>query len=432
MIKIDKQYLSNFISQEDYNAQKECALQAYNTLLNKNGLGNDFLGWLDLPSQMVQTNEIESIKKVANKITSNSDVLVVIGIGGSYLGSKAVIESQLNSFKKQDTEIVYAGHNISSTYLTNLIEYLQNKDFSINIISKSGTTTEPAIAFRLLKELLVSKYGEDANSRIIATTDPKDGTLKEQALANNWTTFDIPKNVGGRYSVFTAVGLLPIAVTGIDVDALLAGANKAQQEFSSNKDNVALEYSTYRNILLNKNKYIEVMVGYEPSMTYICEWYKQLFGESEGKEGKGIFPASVINTTDLHSMGQFIQEGNNILFETIIKYSNASKDINIPQVEGANDGLDYLEGSKLSYVNDTALKATAIAHVDGKVPNIVLELNDMKEESLGYALYFFMFSCGLSAYQLGINPFDQPGVEAYKKNMFALLGKPGFENININ
>ncbi len=405
-------------------------------LRNGYGAGNDFLGWVDLPTAY-DKEEFTNIKAAARKIKSDSDILIVIGIGGSYLGAKAVIEFLNHSFYNNIEgnnlpQIFFAGHNISSTYLNDLTDMIGDKDFSINIISKSGTTTEPAIAFRHFKDLLVDKYGEaEANKRIYATTDSSKGALKAQANDNGWTSFVVPDNVGGRFSVLTAVGLLPIAASGIDIDLIMEGAREASEKYSSADlgANDAYKYAAYRNALLQKGKTIEMLIGYEQSMTFFNEWWKQLYGESEGKDNKGIFPASAIFSTDLHSLGQYIQEGRRDLFETVIFFENVRRDLEIKKQENDGDGLNYLAGKTVSFVNNKAFEATSIAHADGGVPNIVLSVERMDEKAIGHLIYFFEIACSISGYLLGVNPFDQPGVEAYKKNMFALLGKEGFEDL---
>ena len=395
----------------------------------------DFVGWLDLPTNY-DKDEFERIKKAAKKIKKESDILVVIGIGGSYLGARAVIEALTSSFQNMLTDkqrkypqILYVGNNLSPNYINELIEYIGDKDFSVNVISKSGTTTEPAIAFRIFREMLENKYGiEEARSRIYVTTDKERGALKTLADNEGYEKFVIPDNVGGRYSVLTPVGLLPIATAGIDIDKLMAGAQTAQERYNDSnlKYNECYKYAVVRNILYKLYKNTEILVNYEPKMHYFTEWWKQLYGESEGKEQKGIFPAGVDFTTDLHSMGQYIQEGRRNLFETVISIENSATDIIINKDEDNLDGLNYLAGKGLDYVNKKAMEGTVQAHVSGDVPNIEISLNKLDEENLGELIYFFEKSCAMSGSILGVNPFNQPGVEEYKKNMFKLLKKPGY------
>lgn len=404
------------------------ALEAFDTLMNKSGEGNDFLGWIDRPVDY-DKDEFERIKKAAANIRENSDVLVSIGIGGSYLGIKAVevaCDSYFNS--KRDTEIIYAGHQISSQYLVELLDYLKDKDYSLNVISKSGTTTEPAIAFRILKEALEEKYGkEEAKNRIFATTDKVKGALKELANAEGYESFIVPDDIGGRFSVISAVGLLPLAVAGIDIDEFMAGFAAGREKYTVNSfENDAIKYAAIRNMLHEDGKDIEIMVNYEPKLAFVAEWWKQLYGESEGKDGKGIFPASVSNTTDLHSMGQMIQDGKRNLFETVIEVENVDKDLTIKEDEKNLDGLNFLAGKTMSYVNKQAMEGTTMAHVEGGVPNIRIKLEEVNEKNLAELFYFFEIAVGVSGYMLGVNPFNQPGVEDYKKAMFKLLGKPGY------
>ena len=404
------------------------ALEAFDTLMNKSGEGNDFLGWIDRPIDY-DKDEFERIKKAAANIRENSDVLVSIGIGGSYLGIKAVevaCDSYFNS--KRDTEIIYAGHQISSQYLVELLDYLKDKDYSLNVISKSGTTTEPAIAFRILKEALEEKYGkEEAKNRIFATTDKVKGALKELANAEGYESFIVPDDIGGRFSVISAVGLLPLAVAGIDIDEFMAGFAAGREKYTVNSfENDAIKYAAIRNMLHEDGKDIEIMVNYEPKLAFVAEWWKQLYGESEGKDGKGIFPASVSNTTDLHSMGQMIQDGKRNLFETVIEVENVDKDLTIKEDEKNLDGLNFLAGKTMSYVNKQAMEGTTMAHVEGGVPNIRIKLEEVNEKNLAELFYFFEIAVGVSGYMLGVNPFNQPGVEDYKKAMFKLLGKPGY------
>ena len=396
----------------------------------------EFCGWLELPTNY-DKKEFDKIKKAAEKIQKDSDVLLVIGIGGSYLGARAVIESLTNTFyNMQDKsarkmpQILYVGNNLSSTYVSDLIDYIADKDFSINVISKSGTTTEPAIAFRIFREILENKYSlKEARERIYVTTDKKKGALKELAKKEKYTTFVIPDNVGGRYSVLTAVGLLPIATAGINIDELMDGARFAQDRYSDDdlKYNECYKYAVLRNVLYEKEKNIELLISYEPKMHYFIEWWKQLFGESEGKEQKGIYPSGAEFTTDLHSLGQYIQEGRRNLFETVISIEKPERDITLKMEEDDLDNLNYLAGKTLSYVNKKAMEGTIEAHVDGDVPNVVINIEKLDANNIGQLIYFFELACAMSGEILGVNPFNQPGVEAYKKNMFKLLGKPGYE-----
>ncbi len=411
---------------------------AQETLENRTGAGNDFLGWLDLPVNY-DKNEFERIKNAAEKIKKNSDALIVIGIGGSYLGPRAAIEMLNSNFynvlgknKRETPQVFFVGNNISSTYLADLLDAIEGLDISVNVISKSGTTTEPAIAFRVFKDYMEKKYGvEGAKERIFATTDKSRGALKSLADEMGYETFVIPDDVGGRFSVLTAVGLLPIAVAGISIDEMMQGAADAREAYATNDlmNNDCYKYAAIRNILYNKGKNTEILVNYEPGLHYFNEWWKQLFGESEGKDQKGIFPAAVDFSTDLHSMGQFIQEGSRIMFETVLNVEKAKREISIEEVDGNLDGLNYLAGKTIDFVNKQAFKGTLLAHNDGGVPNMVLNIPELSPYYFGYMVYFFEKACGISGYLLGVNPFDQPGVEAYKKNMFALLGKPGFEEL---
>ena len=396
----------------------------------------EFLGWLKLPTDY-DKKEFKRIEKAAKKVQRDSDVFLVIGIGGSYLGARAVIEAMNSNFanaipdeKSKYPKVIFAGNNLNPDYINDIIEFIGDRDLSINVISKSGTTTEPAIAFRIFREFLENKYGiDEARSRIYVTTDKKKGALKQLADKEGYEEFVIPDNVGGRYSVLTAVGLLPIAVAGIDIDKLMQGALSAQNKYAEEnlKYNDCYKYAVARNILYENKKDIELLVNYEPKMYYLTEWWKQLFGESEGKEQKGIFPAGVNNTTDLHSMGQYIQEGRRCLFETVLAVENSNSDIKINSDDDNLDGLNYLVGKTLDYVNKKAMEATIAAHVDGDVPNILITMEKLDEENLGQLIYFFELACAMSGKLLGVNPFNQPGVEAYKKNMFTLLGKPGYE-----
>ncbi len=429
-MKINYQNVLKFVSNEEIKNNETKTLQAFNTLLNKTGEGNDFLGWIKYPYEY-DHEEFERIKKAASFIKETAEVLVVIGIGGSYLGAKAVIEALTPYFKKSGVEIVFCGNTLSSTYTHELLEYVKDKSFCINVISKSGTTTEPAVAFRLFKELLEEKYGSEASKRIFATTDKSKGALRELSTSEGYETFIVPDDIGGRYSWFTAVGLLPIACAGIDIDSLMKGSKDAYDELTKlpYEDNPALLYASIRNILYNKNKKIEVLVSYEPKLSFISEWWKQLFGESEGKDNLGIFPSSLVYSTDLHSMGQYIQDGERIMFETILHINKPTSDITLKEEQSNLDGLNYLKGKTLNSVNQKAELGTILAHVDGGVPNLVLELEEVNAYNIGYLLYFFMLSCGTCCYMTGVNPFNQPGVESYKKNMFALLGKPGYEEL---
>ena len=432
-LRLNTKYADSFIPDSAYQAIAPEIKAAHEALVSGSGKGSDFLGWLTLPEDYDKA-EFAAIKSAAKKIQSDSDVLVVVGIGGSYLGARAVIEfiksQNYNLLKKSTPDIYFAGNTISPRALAELREMIGDRDFSVNVISKSGTTTEPAVAFRILKEMLEKKYGADgAKGRIYATTDRQKGTLKHFADSEGWQTFVVPDNVGGRYSVLTAVGLLPIAVAGIDIDALMAGAADAMKKYSSPDlaENDCYKYAALRNILYRQGKKIEMMVSYEPSYTMMNEWFKQLFGESEGKDGKGIFPASAVFSTDLHSMGQYIQQGERTLFETVVFFGETSSDIIIDEDKNNVDGLNFLAGKGLSFVNRKAFEGTVLAHTDGGVPNIVIELDAMNEYDLGMLIYFLEKACAVSGYVLGVNPFDQPGVESYKKNMFALLGKPGYE-----
>lgn len=429
-MKINYQNVNKFISNEEIKNNEANTMKAFHTLLNKTGEGNDFLGWIKYPYEYDQT-EFARIKKAAEFVKNNAEVLVVIGIGGSYLGAKAVIEALSPYFKNSGVEIVFCGNTLSSTYTAELLEYVSDKSFCINVISKSGTTTEPAVAFRLFKELLESKYGKEANKRIFATTDKAKGALRVLSTQEGYETFIVPDDIGGRYSWFTAVGLLPIACAGIDIDQLMQGSKDAYTELTKlpYMENPALLYASIRNMLYNNNKKIEVLVTYEPKLSFISEWWKQLFGESEGKDHKGIFPASLVYSTDLHSMGQYIQDGERLMFETVLDIKIPNKDIIMKEEKEDLDGLNYLKGKNLSSVNKQAELGTILAHVDGGVPNIILEVEKIDAYHIGYLLYFFMLSCGICCYMTGVNPFNQPGVESYKKNMFALLGKPGYEEL---
>ena len=435
-VTFDYSKASSFIQEHEMEYMSELAAQAKDKLVAKTGAGNDFLGWIDLPVDY-DKEEFARIQKAAEQIRSDSEVLLVIGIGGSYLGARAAIDFLGHSFAnvvskevRKSPEIYYVGNSISSTYLKDLIDVVGDRDFSVNMISKSGTTTEPAIAFRVFKEILENKYGkEGAAKRIYATTDKARGALKNLATEEGYESFVVPDDVGGRFSVLTAVGLLPIAVSGADIEKLMEGAQAGRKEALENdfKENGALQYAAVRNILLRKGKAIEVLANYEPSLHYVSEWWKQLYGESEGKDQRGIFPASVDLTTDLHSMGQFIQDGNRILFETVLNVETSREELIINEEPVDLDGLNYLSGKTVDFINKSAMNGTILAHTDGNVPNLMVTVPKQDEFYLGQLFYFFEFACGVSGYLLGVNPFNQPGVESYKKNMFALLGKPGFE-----
>lgn len=437
-IRFDYEKAKGFISDAELKALAPYVKVAHDTVQNKTGAGNDFLGWVDLPIDY-DKEEFARIKKAAEKIRNDSDVLIVIGIGGSYLGARAAIEMLSHSFynsvskdMRKGPQIFYAGNSISSTYLADLIEAVKDVDFSVNVISKSGTTTEPAIAFRVFKEILEKKYGkEGAKSRIYSTTDKARGALKTLSDSEGYETFVVPDDVGGRFSVLTAVGLLPIAAAGIDIDAMMQGAADGRTLYS-NPDmdkNPCYQYAAVRNCLLRKGKNIEMMINFEPSLHYFGEWWKQLYGESEGKDNKGIFPAAADFSTDLHSMGQYIQDGQRMLFETAILVDAPRKDITIEANDDNLDGLNFLSGKTLDYVNLQAAQGTALAHTDGGVPNLAVRVPELNAYNFGKLVYFFEMACAISGYILGVNPFDQPGVEAYKKNMFALLGKPGYEDM---
>lgn len=435
-VTFDYAAATGFVSEPELSMIEKIAENAKEELVNKTGAGNDFLGWIDLPVDY-DKEEFARILKAANKIQNDSEVLLVIGIGGSYLGARAAIEFLRHSFYnsvskeiRKTPEIYYVGNNISSVYISHLIDVIGDRDFSINMISKSGTTTEPAIAFRVFKKLLTEKYGkEEAAKRIYATTDKARGALKNLATEEGYESFVVPDDVGGRFSVLTAVGLLPIAVSGADITKLMEGAASMREYCLNNpfSTNDSLKYAAIRNILLRKGKTIEILANYEPSLHFVSEWWKQLFGESEGKDQKGIFPASVDLTTDLHSMGQFIQDGQRTMFETVVNLEKSTTEIILEEEEVDLDGLNYLAGKSVDFINKSAMKGTRLAHNDGGVPNLIVDVPEQNEFYLGQLFYFFEFACGVSGYILGVNPFDQPGVESYKKNMFALLGKPGFE-----
>lgn len=425
IIKLDYKNVLQFISEENIAEVEIDALKAAKKLIDKTGLGNEFTGWVDWPV-LISPAEIEDIQETAEIIRENNDCLLVIGIGGSYLGSKAVI-SMLESYypKNKELEIIFAGHTLSSTYTVELLEYLQHRDFSINVISKSGTTTEPAITFRLAKELLEKKYGDEANKRIFITTTEDNSILNSIAASSGYKEFFIPEDIGGRYSVLTTVGLLPIACAGYDIYEILSGAMDARKTYINAPfwENDALLYASIRNILYKKGKDIELLVSHEPKLKYFAEWWKQLYGESEGKDHKGLFPASAIYSTDLHSLGQYVQDGQRNLFETVISIINPEKDIVLHKDNNNYDGLNYLSGKTLDYVSKKAMEGTIEAHIEGDVPNLLINLEKIDSRDIGYLMYFFMFACGVSGYLLGVNPFNQEGVEAYKKKMFELLGK---------
>ncbi|MFI3212933.1 MAG: glucose-6-phosphate isomerase [Eubacteriales bacterium] len=435
-VTFDYSKAKSFINDAEVELMKKITVDAKEVLVSKTGAGNDFLGWIDLPVDY-DKEEFARIKEAATKIQNDSEVLLVVGIGGSYLGARAAIEFLRHSFYnmvgkevRKTPEIYFVGNSISSTYIKHLIDVIGDRDFSINMISKSGTTTEPAIAFRVFKEMAEKKYGkEEAAKRIYATTDKARGALKGLATEEGYEAFVVPDDVGGRFSVLTAVGLLPIAASGADIDQLMAGAASGR-ELAINtpfEDNDALKYAALRNILLRKGKTVEILANYEPCVHFVSEWWKQLYGESEGKDQKGIFPASVDLTTDLHSMGQFIQDGARIMFETIINIETSREEIILGEEAVDLDGLNYLAGQTVDFVNKSAMNGTILAHTDGGVPNFMINIPEVNEFYLGQLFYFFEFACGVSGYTLAVNPFDQPGVESYKKNMFALLGKPGFE-----
>lgn len=430
-VKLNTRYLQGFVNDADVEAIAPEVDAAVELLNSRTGAGNDFLGWLDLPVDY-DKDEFERIKKAAQKIRSDSDVLVVIGIGGSYLGARAAIEfcKSQNRNLTEKPQIVFAGNTLSSASLAEAVKLCDDKDFSVNVISKSGTTTEPTIAFRVFKELLEKKYGKDeAAKRIYSTTDKARGTLKELSDREGYQTFVIPDDVGGRYSVLTAVGLLPIAVAGIDIDKMMKGAADARQAFSAGDVNTndCYKYAAMRNILYRKGKSVEMMISYEPDYTMMNEWFKQLYGESEGKCGKGLFPSSAVFSTDLHSLGQYVQEGERLMFETVVTFNKPKEELIIGFDEENGDGFNFVAGQSVDYVNKKAFLGTVLAHTDGGVPNMILEIDEMNEYDFGYLVYFLEKACAVSGYILGINPFDQPGVESYKKNMFALLGKPGYE-----
>lgn len=438
-LKFNSSFAESFVSKTELMNMETKAVEAMDTLMNKTGEGNDFLGWVDLPTEY-DKEEFGRIQKAAEYIKKNADVLIVIGIGGSYLGARAVIEAiksqNYNLLCKDTPKIFFIGNSISPSMLNEIVELCADKDICVNVISKSGTTTEPAIAFRVFREMVNSKYSpEEAAKRIFCTTDKEKGTLKELADKEGYETFVVPDDVGGRYSVLTAVGLLPIAVAGIDIESLMAGAAKAQKELCepSLEKNDCLRYAAARNCFYDKGKRLECFVSYEPCMTMFNEWLKQLFAESEGKDGKGLYPVSCVFSTDLHSVGQFIQEsGSSLMFETVVKFDSPVSDYVIKEEEGNIDGLNFLAGKTMSYVNEKARQGTLLAHTAGGVGNFIIEADAIDAENIGYMIYFFEKSCAISGYILGVNPFNQPGVESYKKNMFALLGKPGYESEKEN
>ena len=431
-VKLNAEYLKPFVADHELEAIAPLVSAAHKTLEDRNGPGSDFLGWVDLPVDY-DKEEFARIKAAAERIKKSCDVLIVIGIGGSYLGARAVIEALrstlYNNLTKDTPDIYYVGNSINPTYLNDVLSICEGKDICVNVISKSGTTTEPALAFRIFKKLVEDKYGkEEAKKRIFATTDKAKGTLKELSDTEGYETFVVPDDVGGRFSVLTAVGLLPIAVAGIDIDKLMAGAATGREKYSKDDGNDCYKYAALRNILYNKGKSVEMLISYDPNFVMMNEWFKQLFGESEGKDQKGIFPSSATFSTDLHSLGQFIQDGSRIMFETVMEIKKPKTDLFLqPDAENL-DGLNFLTNQNMSVVNQKANQGTVLAHTEGGVPNMILELDDVSEETLGELIYFFEKACAISGYMLGVNPFNQPGVESYKKNMFALLGKPGYES----
>ncbi len=432
-VKFNYSYAKSFLRENDLKGLEAQVTAAHDVINGKSGLGNDFLGWVNLPEDY-DREEFARIKAAAAKIRKDTDILIVIGIGGSYLGARAAIEflkgPYYNSLRDGAPEIYFAGNSISGAYLADIVKLCEGKRVSVNIISKSGTTTEPAVAFRVLRKYLEERYGEkEAAERIYCTTDKARGTLKKLADEKGYECFVVPDDVGGRFSVLTAVGLLPIAAAGADIDKLMAGAASASHEYNEPDmyKNDCYIYAALRNAFYRKGKSVELLVSYEPRFTMMAEWFKQLFGESEGKDSKGLFPASVTFSTDLHSMGQFIQDGSRVMFETVVTFSESDKDIVIESEEDDGDGLNFLAGKTMSFVNSKAFEGTVLAHTDGGVPNLVINVDRPDEENLGRLIYFFEKACAVSGYLLGVNPFDQPGVESYKKNMFALLGKPGYE-----
>ncbi len=437
IINLDTDKVENYLEDIDTARLEKRALQASEMLVNGTGRGSEFLGWIDLPVNYDKA-EFQRIKETAGRIRSDSEVLIVIGIGGSYLGARAVIESLSHCFfnakevisKEKRPEIYFVGNNLSSSYIMDIIDLVKDKDFFVNIFSKSGTTTEPSLSFRIFRRLLINKYGEEgAAKRIYATTDKEKGALKHLADTDGYETFVVPDDVGGRYSVLSAVGLLPIAVAGINIDELMRGAADERLRIKETPfaENEALKYAAYRNVLLEKGKNVEIISNYEPNLRYISEWWKQLFGESEGKELKGVFPATAKFSTDLHSFGQYIQDGTRMMFETVIWVDDPRRELFVEEWEEDVDGLNYLAGKSFYEINYKAMMGSMLAHCDGGVPNFLIRINEISEYTLGALLYFFEYACGVSGYMLGVNPFDQPGVDEYKNNMFALLGKPGYE-----
>ncbi len=431
-VKLNTKYLEGVISAHELDGVKSQITAAHNLIEIRSGQGNDFLGWVDLPVDY-DKEEFARIKAAAKRIQDKADILIVIGIGGSYLGARAAIELLkspfYNNMKKDTPDIYYVGNSISPTYLNEVLSICEGKDICVNVISKSGTTTEPALAFRIFKKLVEDKYGkEEAKERIFATTDKARGTLKELSDKEGYETFTIADDVGGRFSVLTAVGLLPIAVAGCDIDKIMQGAAKARENYSKDDLNDCYKYAAIRNILYRKGKSVEMLVSYDPSFTMMAEWFKQLFGESEGKDNKGIFPSSATFSTDLHSLGQFIQDGSRVMFETVVDIKTPKQDLFLESDEQNLDGLNFLSNQNMSVVNRKAFEGTILAHTEGGVPNIVIEVDALDEENFGELVYFFEKACAISGYMLGVNPFNQPGVESYKKNMFALLGKPGYED----
>jgi len=431
-VKLNTKYLEGTVSEHELEGVKSQVTAAHNLVETRSGQGNDFLGWVDLPVDY-DKEEFARIKAAAERIKQKADILIVIGIGGSYLGARAAIELLkspfYNNMKKDTPDIYYVGNSISPTYLNEVLSICEGKDICVNVISKSGTTTEPALAFRIFKKLVEDKYGkEEAKERIFATTDKARGTLKELSDKEGYETFTIADDVGGRFSVLTAVGLLPIAVAGCDIDKIMQGAAAAREKYSKDDGNDCYTYAAIRNILYRKGKSVEMLVSYDPSFTMMAEWFKQLYGESEGKDNKGIFPSSATFSTDLHSLGQFIQDGSRIMFETVVDIKNPKQDLFLEADEQNLDGLNFLSNQNMSVVNRKAFEGTILAHTEGGVPNIVIEVDALDEENFGELVYFFEKACAISGYMLGVNPFNQPGVESYKKNMFALLGKPGYED----
>ena len=431
VLNLNVNQAKSFLNEADYENVKKEIVEAHKLLRAQTGPGNDFLGWLNLPVD-IDLEEVDRIKKAAERIKAQSQILLAIGIGGSYLGARAALEMLKKYFGNEGVEVIFVGNHISSTYINQLLKYLEGKDFSINVISKSGTTTEPAIAFRIFKDYIEKRYGkEEAKNRIYATTDKARGALKSLSNAEGYETFIVPDNIGGRFSVLTPVGLLPIAAGGVNIDEMLAGAKAAYESYKEEdvEKNDALLYATYRNALYRSGKKIEMLINYEPRLQFFAEWWKQLYGESEGKDGKGIWVTSASFSTDLHSLGQMIQDGERTVFETVLNVLEPEENITIEADKDNLDGLNFLAGKTVDYVNKMAMSGTMIAHVDGGVPNLRLDIPSVSAYNFGYLVYFFELACGVSAYTLGVNPFDQPGVEAYKKNMFALLGKPGYEEL---